>query len=143
MKKWVKISIGVILVPVLLIAAVIGYYSWTNARDRAQRDEVTMSIRHDTDACSEEFPLLVTTRNGSDRIVNSINFDIEVHRKGYSDDLNDILLGYESDKIIEPGESFGGCWKYKLESRYERFDDPSNLDFEIGYKSVHFRYEGK
>ena len=138
MKKAIKIILGIILIPVILIALLIGYLFLQDARERAQADKVEMVVKYDTKACSEDFPLAVVIRNNSDRTVNSIDFDITIRRKGYSKDLSDWMIDYESDKIIKPGDAHGSCWRYKLRSEYERYNNPKNLEFEIGYKSVRF-----
>jgi len=119
---------------VLLIA----YLGYLDAQRKAQADKVEMVVQYNIENCSEEFPLFVVIENNSSRIVNSIDFDITVRRKGYSKDLSG-WLDYETDKIIEPGKIYGICWKYNLRSEFKQYNNPDNLEFEIGYKYVRFQ----
>lgn len=97
-----------------------------------------MSVKYNLESCPTEFPLSVLIKNNSSRTVDSIDFDIKVRRKRYSNDLAD-WIDYESDKIIEPGDIFASCWKYKLRPEYEMYNNPDDLDFEVEYKYVRFQ----
>lgn len=138
MKKAIKIILFVILGIVVLIGLLFAYSIWQDARANAEKNKVVMTVKYNIAACSEEYPLLVLIENNSSKTVNSIDFNIAVHRKGYSSDLAD-WGNYDSDKIIPSGQSFGNCWRYKLKSENERYNNPADLEFVIDYKYVQFQ----
>ena len=91
-----------------------GFFLWnkieTDERNRL-RASVTVTVTHDLERCSLEYPLLVRIHNGSENAVEKVSFGIEGNRAGYSDPLYDSgYLGYSSDKIIAGGEGWTSCW---------------------------------
>ena len=100
---------------IVLCAVVIGgFLLWDNIKTDARarlRAAVTVTISHDLELCSPEYPLFIRIHNGSEDTVEKVSFGIVGNRAGYSDPLYDSgYLGYSSDKIIASGEGWASCW---------------------------------
>lgn len=137
-KKILKVVGVIILLIIVLFLLFLGYLWFEDKQRQAEEDKVEMTVRYDLDECPEDFPLFVKILNNSDRTINSVDFDIRITRKGYSKNLAE-WGDYGSDKIIEPGSGWESCWKYKLQAEYERYNNPDNLNFTIGYKYIYFQ----
>lgn len=140
MNKILKI-IGVNVLGIAVLAGgYIAYIIIEQKSKNAREEKVEITVKYDVEACAAQFPLHVIIQNGSDRTIYSIHFDIKVHRKGYSNNLNEwSWIKNESDKIIEPENFHSSCWHYKLKAGNERFNNPDNLIFEIGHKYIRFQ----
>lgn len=137
-KRIIKIIGVIILGIVLLIVIFVTYLFLSERADRIQQDKVGITVGYNLEKCTKDYPLYIEISNKSDKTVSFVDFDLDIHRKGYSKDISD-WMDYETDKIIEPNHSWGTCWRYKLSSEYKNYDNPDNLEFEIGYKSVRFQ----
>lgn len=72
---------------------------------------VTGSVTYDPTACSAEYPLLVTIKNGTDDVLTSISFNISGRREGYSTTLYGTGFShYSTDKIVPSGNVEDSCW---------------------------------
>src|SRR5688572_22288163 len=77
-------------------------------KEKRENAGVEISVRYDVSTCSPYSPLLVTYRNGSQRTIQKIDFEIGGFVRGHS---NVVLRGdYDSDKIIPSGETWTDCW---------------------------------
>jgi hypothetical protein len=110
MKKFFKI-IGAILVAMsILIAGISIYYYFENQFWRGQEDSVSITIEYSEEKCNKDRPLSVQAINGSDYVVNLIEWDVGIFNPGYSTDL--VTRGYHEyshDKILKPGEKWEYC----------------------------------
>ncbi len=139
-KKTIKrIVLGIVLTPIILYGILWLSVSIQSEKRQTLAGEVLMTVNYDLTACTEENPLLIGIKNISNKTVKSTNFDIDIRREGYSNDLSDLWpISYNTDKIIKSGNSFFLCLSYKLKPEYEQFNDPDNLEFEISYKYFQF-----
>jgi hypothetical protein len=91
-----------------------GFLLWDKIKtdERARlRAAVTVTVTHNIERCSPEYPLFIRIQNGSEDTVEKVSFGIEGNRAGYSDPLYDSgYQGYSSDKIIASGEGWANCW---------------------------------
>ena len=151
---WVAIIIGIILLIVfpkqvgILIGAVVagiaGIYLYIQAeedRKQKQRDAVVISVAYDTKACSEEYPLHVSVRNGSKKVVNKVSWSIGAYRQGHSNNVVDYGYSseystpYSSDKILNPRQGFGLCYKTpSIKGSHQ----PQSLNWSAVRKSIQF-----
>jgi hypothetical protein len=75
------------------------------------RAAVTVTVAHDLEQCSPEYPLFVRINNGSENTVEKVSFGVDGNRAGYSDPIYESdYQGYSSDKIIARGDSWSTCW---------------------------------
>jgi len=100
---------------IVLCGVVIGgYILWTemeNDERARKRATISITVTHDLERCSSDYPLFVRILNSSDDTVERVSFGIEGHRAGYSDPLyNSGYLGYSSDRIISSGDGWANCW---------------------------------
>lgn len=146
--KFFKYVGGLFLILVIIGIALAGYGYYHNSY---QRNKVSISVAYDPDSlCTKEFPLAIHIHNKSIRTVIETRFEVEIKRKGYSNNLvaSGLKPGkrlsyynsqYETDKIIEPNGYHVSCWvvpelEYKHKDKY-----PANeLLYNIGYHWVSF-----
>jgi hypothetical protein len=79
---------------------------------------VTISIKYDTSLCTNEYPLLANIKNGSNKTVKKISWNVAAYRPGYSNNIveyeaytSEHSAPYESDKILSPNQGFSLCYK--------------------------------
>ena len=108
----IAVGAAILVIGVLVAPSIHEYYTETLPRQR-----VLIEIQHDTAACSDDFPLAVTVRNRSSRVVNSIGFDIAGRNPGQSSTVFRTagLRGsntsyYKWDHIVTPGRNLTYCW---------------------------------
>lgn len=142
LKKFFKILKWMFWIIVLLI---IGSLSYAGLDDYFNKTvptrEVLVTIRYDLKSCKKTRPLRVEITNGSKRKILKSYFNVEVKRKGYSDDLGS-YINYDTDKIIRTNSTDTSCWKipkfsYENE-RYDKEDYYPNLIYSINYKRFNF-----
>lgn len=151
---WVAIIIGIILLFIfpkqvgiligVVVAGIAGIYLYIQAEEdskQKQRDAVVISVAYDTNACSEEYPLHVSVRNGSKKVVNKVSWNIGAYRQGYSNNVVDYGYSgeygtpYSSDKIISPGQGYGLCYKApSIQGSHQ----PQSLNWSAVRKSIEF-----
>lgn len=138
-KKPLKIIGYIVLAWIILAIVSASYYGIQALQDKSQKNKVEMSVTYDIENCTEEFPLIVVIKNNSDRTINSIDFGIEIRRKGHSKNIAN-YLSYDTDKIIKSGLVGISCWRYTLKSGNKKYDIPENLEFSIReYKYIRFK----
>jgi hypothetical protein len=123
------------LIAFIAFVGVIGGLVWYQAfRQQAAENQVLFAFRYDPGTCPAGTPIAATIRNTSARTVSSVFFDVVLRRRGFSSETGR-LSSIRSDKILAPGEEFSSC--YPMPSLRETFD-PSELEFEVGYKVIKF-----
>jgi hypothetical protein len=135
-KRIIKIIGGIILGVILLIVILIAYFFLIERAYNIQQDKVEITVEYNLGKCTKEYPLYI---ENSDKTVDFVDFGLTIYRKGYSTNISDYVIEYESDKIIESNHSWGTCWHYKLKSKYKDYDSPDNLEFKISYKFARFQ----
>lgn len=83
----------------------------------------------------EQFPLKVTITNNSVRQILRTSFTIGIFAKGRSTDLSK-YESYESDKILNPGESDTTRWRVPSK---EDLKNPEDYEYRVKYKHVNFK----
>ena len=133
-----KQTLGVIGFIVLLIAVFIYRMHSEDQRAEREKEQVVITITPTLgEGCDAEFPLLITVRNTTSKTLNSAAWHMAAYRPGYSSNLIEGYERYESDKILQPKETFTACYRlppikeghpfqrleWKAESKYVVFAD--------------------
>jgi hypothetical protein len=151
---WVALIIGIILLFVfpkqvggLIVVAILGlgaFYLYLQADENArkkQQDSVTVSVLYNLKACSKDYPLHVSIKNDSSKIVDKVSWNIGALKPGYSNNIVDYGYSIEystpfsSDKILNPNQQHGLCYKVP---KLKDSSDPSTLNWLIVRKSIEF-----
>lgn len=105
----------------------------------AQKALVTIQGVYTKTACPPDFPLATIIRNDSNRIVDKVNFTINVFRPDRSTDIG--YFNFRSnDQILDPGEQVSVCYSYDLADGYDQMEyDPATLRYVFEKMSVQFR----
>ena len=83
--------------------------------------------------------LIKITNNSSDTILHTTG-RVQIHREGYSDEISDYSLRFETDKIIESGYAYSLCMRARLGYNAPSFPSPlADLIYTIGSYSVRFK----
>lgn len=140
MIKTILKIIGIIALLIILFFVYILVSLEFEARKRkAEEEKVKITVEYSLEKCTKDYPLYITITNGANKTINSVSFYLDITRKEYSTNIADYLGNqYTSDKIIKPDSIFSSCWNYKLDPKYEKYNIPNNLNFEIWNKSVWF-----
>ena len=153
---WIALIIGIILIFMfpkqmgilagVIVLGIAGFYFYIQAEEnsRAQeRDSVTISIRYDVSACSIEYPLAINFKNGSKKIVKKISWNIAAYRSGYSNNIveyegytSEYSTPYESDRILNPNQGFGLCYKAP---KLNAGNEPAAVNWNAVSKSINFQ----
>lgn len=137
-KKFFKVIGIIVLVVVSLVVALLAYFWLDSYLAEKEQEKVKMTISYDTEKCTDrKQPLYITIANDSKKVIKNTSFDIEITRKGYSNDLAD-YSDYKTDMIIEPSYVSSGCWSYGLKPENKNYNNPNDLEFEINHKRVTF-----
>ena len=108
-----KFTIGYIVV----IGLVIGVMLYAIDQRKKERERINskiiIEITYAPEKCSEEFPLLTTIHNGTQKTINKWRFYLVVNRKDHSSNILDYSYDgrFENDKILSPGEFHGTCYR--------------------------------
>jgi len=129
----------------VLIAVIGGVIYWQyQENEEKQRDAVTVTVRYDTKSCSKEFPLFVTIKNGSNKTVEKVSWNIGAYKQGYSNNVVDYgyyseySTLYSSDKILNSGQGHAVCYKVPaLTGTLE----PQNLNWSAVSKGINFEQD--
>lgn len=128
---WVALIVGIILIFIFpkqmgILAGVIGFsiagiylYLKTEENERKQlNDSVLITMNYNISLCSEAYPLAVSIKNGSKKIVEKVRWNINATVPGYSnnviqyeDYISEYSTPYESDRILTPSQSVSFCYK--------------------------------
>ena len=148
---WIALIVGVVLlflfpkqmgaIVVIATAAGVGLYLYSEHQDRLsreERDKVVVRVEYGADKeCPANQPLSVFIGNATDRTVTKIEFQLEIRRPGYS---NNLIQGhgaatFKSDKILKPKDDYSLCYRApKLRGNPELKD----LEYSIAFKDVTF-----
>jgi hypothetical protein len=135
--------VAVLLAGALLIA---WYFYIQGQKTDLAESQVSLQIRWAgaQDGCSEQQPLSVAITNDSERTVEKVEWAIEVKRPGHSNslvkDTYNYAGGYESDRILEPGDRFGACYRVPELKDYAEstVGDLSGLEYSSLNKRITF-----
>jgi hypothetical protein len=141
--KWVGIAA---LILVVLIGALFAVGDFFNERERKARDKenslvLVQATYGEVDGvfiCTKDYPYIFTVTNNSKKTVNSVEFYVNITRKGFSGDIN----GYDnlvSDKILAPGESWAQCFSASTKGSYGTPLSEKDVLIEIRSKDVNFK----
>jgi hypothetical protein len=125
-----------------LVSAFLAYDHFTNERERKQREDaliilkrgVKVSAAFDPQSCYRQRPFKIEFRNNTKKVVDRITFKLYVTRTGRSTVLNSEYRTYESDAILQPGETTTGCWQVENNQKYEPLvaeDGPFEVQIEL------------
>jgi len=108
-----KFTIGFIIVIGLALGGI--FYAEDQRKQERERIEsqIIMEITYTPEKCSEEFPLLTTIHNGTQKTINKWRFYLVVNKKDHSSNiLNYSYDGrFKNDKILSSGEFHGTCYR--------------------------------
>lgn len=129
---------------VFIVTLIVGYIYLDDYLRKKRGAAIRIAVSFDLWKCSSEYPLLITIKNDSGSIMNSVKFSLEGIRSGYSDPIYESSFQqYRTDKIIRSGESYENCWKVPQLSYErpggdkERFP-PQNLNWQASWISPRF-----
>jgi len=118
-------------------ALVGGYFYYQDWRKDKEKEEVAIIIKYSLEKCKEPYPLHVIVGNSSKRIVKKVEWDISVHKPGYSTDISKYgYHEYSQDKILKPKEGWGICVRIpELKNEIKKL---SELEYSVKNKYVTF-----
>lgn len=121
----------------LLLGIGVGLLFWAGQQEseqrRAEQRSVSAKAAYDVRFCKEPFPISVAFSNLGRRATSNITFGLQAHRPGFS---KAVLDGYrETDRIIQPGETYVLCWAVPTQFGEEIPTDVNQLIWSapIGY----------
>jgi hypothetical protein len=79
------------------------------------KSQVVVTVANDPQACTPQFPLLVSVLNGSSRVIVRTWVYVSAHIPNRSTDYAK-FESLDSDRIIPPGEEWRQCWSAQLNS---------------------------
>lgn len=135
------------LLRALLVVAVLGLVLWGGVAayehwsyDRHVKKVMISVAMHPAGAgaiCSDaqDRPLFVDIVNNSTKTVEELSFRLRATRKGESTNLAS-RRAYSSDKVLQPGEAWGGCLPAVLED--DATVDPLGLEWSVGGRIITF-----
>lgn len=146
----ISLSLTIMAVAVVLVKGVFEIYSIYDNRQKIadvkaleNAVEVT-AFRPVEGICPSGYPYAYYVKNNSERIVESVSFNVHIKKVGFSGVLNYIPNGYpefRADKILNPGEGWGQCFDAKP-SGYPyvtgRISD-ENIEITVVQKVVYFK----
>ena len=127
---------GVLAVAVVACAGGVLYH----LRQEERKDAIVLGAVYAPDQCPGERPIRVSIYNGADAVVERVLFSIHARRPGFSTVITPYTYKQNvSDKILEPGERFEGCYPLPSFSR-DGADEPfALLEWEGEVNRVFFR----
>lgn len=93
-----------------LIGAIIHLENQRQKEAAERRSSVRMEASFNPSRCNTEFPILVKITNNYSRTLLNTNFSLSGFRDGFSKPIYQ-AVSYNSDKILDPGQSYEGCWQ--------------------------------
>ena len=133
-----KALLAIAVFGLLLWVGVTAYEHWTYDR-HVKKVAVSVTV-HPQGAgaiCSDaqDRPLYVDIVNNSSKTVEEISFRLRAQHKGDTTNLAS-RRAYSSDKILKPGEAWGGCLPAALQDGVTV--DPLGLEWSVGGRIVTF-----
>ena len=136
-----KFTIGYIVVIGLAIGGML-YAADQRKKERERiNSKIIIEITYAPEKCSEEFPLLTTIHNGTQKTIDKWRFYLVVNKRDHSDNiLNYSYDGrYVNDKILSAGEFYGTCYRIPKLNRDNY--DLKELVYSIDNTYYEFAYE--
>lgn len=104
------------MIPILVTFGVAlgGFIFWEeqkSAEETRKKASVTATAEFDAKTCADGPPINVTISNKSDETVILYRFGLDGYRTGHSKPIyTSGFRAYQTDRIIEPGQSWSKCW---------------------------------
>ena len=128
---WAVLAFAVLV----CIAGAVHYF-----RQEDRKGEITVEAAYEPGLCSGERPLRVSIYNGADAVLERVQFSIHAKRPGFSTVITPYTYKQNvSDRILEPGERFEGCYPLPPLSRDGAGDSLDLLEWEGEVNRVFFR----
>lgn len=137
LKFWPKGLWLVLLCAALLLAGVL-YWQHRTGEELAS---VQIEVTHDRALCPADKPLSVTITNRGKAPLERVLFSVHARVPGYSGEVTPYTYRqYESNRILEPGESHAACYRIPPLSRTAAEGmDPSGLAWSAEAAQASFR----
>ncbi|SMY06469.1 hypothetical protein [Flavimaricola marinus] len=104
--RWGKVGLGILLLGGTAAAAS-GYYSYTQSYGY-NLGRLDVQVAYGANGCSGDYPMWMGITNGGTRTLDDVSVFLVGKRAGYSS--VERREDYQSDRIIEPGQSYEACW---------------------------------
>jgi hypothetical protein len=136
--KWILIAIVVIGACIGLLVWLIDYTSNREYRKKQEEEnKVSIVASRNDEQCTSAYPFFYGIVNGGERTVNSVNFTVEIRKKGFSSALNS-YTNIDEDKILKPGEGYGRCFRATKKDLDGDVSD-KDVDIIVTFKDVTFQ----
>lgn len=140
LKLWPK-GLWLVLAAAALLVA--GAVYWNHKTDQ-ELAAVTLDVAYDAaDAgrCSAANPLFITITNNGGSALDRVQFNVRARIPGYSGEVTPYTYRlYDSAKILEPGDSYGACYRLPSLSRTASGDiAPGDLEWSAEAFKAYFR----
>jgi hypothetical protein len=139
MRWFLKGLLAIAVLGLLLWGGLAAYVHWTYERHVKKVDiSVTVHPEGAGAICSDAQgrPLFVDIVNNSTKTVEEISFRLKARREGQAENLASRRT-YSSDKMLKPGETWGGCLPAALQDDVNI--DPLDLEWSVGGRIVTFQ----
>ena len=110
LKLLLKIGGFGVLAVICLIGSFVGYEAYQ--RDKREKLYQQVNIEYfvgEASECTDEYPYVFQITNNSRQVVNSVDFTVEIRKKGYSNAING-YTNFTDYKILQPGEKVSSCF---------------------------------
>lgn len=107
--RFSKPSFVLIGLAILVTGGISVWLYLDNQAHLREKAAVELEVRHDTERCSPEYPLLVHIRNGAKRAIMNLTFSLRGYRQGHSNAIYSSST-YRTDRIMPPGSGHSACW---------------------------------
>jgi hypothetical protein len=134
--KWLLISVSVVIGPAVAIGGGFYAHNWLTVERHLAKVDVKVTFGKDTPCTTAEHPIFLAVINESGRTIEKVSVRLKATRSGRSTDLAK-YHSYSDDKLIEPTEGWGTCWK--VPPLEDTTLDPKTLQWGIAYKTISFR----
>ena len=101
---------GILLALILLLAAAVGVQQWFNSR---LIDQLEFSVLYQPEQCTFGKPLQISIANRTERTAKTVSWQLLANQPGHSANLLDVSVRsdeYQTDRTIQAGESWQGCF---------------------------------
>ena len=109
-------------------------------RQEDRKGAIAVEAAYAPGLCPGDRPMRVSIHNGADVALERVQFSIHARRPGFSTVITPYTYKQNvSDKILEPGERFEGCYPLPPFSRDGAGDSLNLLEWEVEVNRVFFR----
>ena len=138
----VKLLLKIVGYGVLTIVCLIGSYIGYEAYQRDQRETLYQQVRIEyffveSGNCRDKYPFMYQITNNSRKVVNSVDFNVEIRKEGYSNAING-YTNFTDYKILQPGDSVSMCFSATSSDYPVRNIEDRDVTFHTKYKVVKF-----